>query len=57
MDTPVTGAVGHTLLGLSWGVGLGSVLANVGVIGADVAGSASIAFGLLANFVLVTFLK
>ena len=57
MDTPVTGAVGHTLLGLSGGVGLGSVLANVGVIGADVAGSASITFGLLANFVLVTFLK
>lgn len=45
------------MLGLLAGAGLGSALGQMGLISTAVQGSFTIALGLLANFVWVTFLK
>jgi len=57
METPVPGAFRDTMLGLLAGAGLGSALGQMGLISTAVQGSFTIALGLLANFVWVTFLK
>jgi len=55
LNTPVPGALGHSMLGMVGGLLLGALVAKTGVVGATMAGSFSIALGLIANFVTVTF--